>query len=101
MFFLFEKNPKFFQNHKKIMIFSNIFLSILHNIGLYVYTIKYKSGIKLSGFVENISKKNFKTFAKRKKYFIAYGQILKFFQAYFSKKNCIFFMFKKIQKWIS
>jgi hypothetical protein len=48
------------------MIFSNIFLSILHNIGLYIYTVEYKSGIKLSGFVGNISKKNFKTFAKRK-----------------------------------
>jgi len=83
------------------MIFSNIFLSILHNIGLYIYTVKYKSGIKLSGFVGNISNKISKHLQKEKKYFIAYGHILKFFQAYFSNKNCIFFMFKKIQKWIS
>jgi hypothetical protein len=62
------------------MIFLNIFLPIL-----YIYTLKYKSSIKIPGFLWNISKKiNFKTFSKRKKYFIAYGQILKFFQAYFS-----------------
>jgi len=96
-----KKNPKFFQKSlKKIMIFSNTFLSILHNIGLYIYTVKYKSGIKLSGFVGNISKK-FQNICKKKKYFNAYDQILKFFQAYFSNKNCIFFMFKKIKKWIS
>jgi len=68
MFFFLKKNPNFFQKSlKKIMIFSNNFLSILHNIGLYIYTVKYKSGIKLSGFVGNISKKIFKTFVKRKK----------------------------------
>ena len=65
------------------MIFSNIFLSILHNIGLYIYTVKYKFGIKISGFVGNISKKKI---SKRKKYFIAYGQIQKIFQSYFSEK---------------
>jgi len=79
------------------VIFSNIFLPILHNIGLYIYTVKYKSGIKIPGFFRNISKiKHFKTFSKRKKYFVAYGQILKIFQAYFSLKKL-----KKIQKWIS
>jgi len=41
---------------KKIAIFSNIFLSILHNIGLYIYTVKYKFGIKIPGFLQNISK---------------------------------------------
>ena len=41
---------------KKIVIFSNIFLPILHNIGLYIYTVKYKSGIKIPGFLRNISK---------------------------------------------
>jgi len=70
------------------VIFSNIFLPILHNIGLYIYTVKYKSGIKIPGFLRNISKiKNFKIFSKRKKYFVAYGQILKIFQAYFSLKK--------------
>jgi len=53
---------------------------------LYIYTVKYKSGIKIPGFLRNISKK-IKTFSKRKKYFVAYGQILKFFQAYFSYKK--------------
>jgi hypothetical protein len=47
------KNPL-----KKIVIFSNIFLPILHKIGLYIYTIKYKSGIKIPSFLWNISKKN-------------------------------------------
>jgi len=76
------------------MIFSNIFLLIFHYIGLYIYIVKYNFGIKIPGFLRNISKKNFKTFSKRKKYFIVYGQILKNFQAYLHKnKNCIFFMF--------
>jgi len=47
------------------MIFSNIFLPILHNIGLYIYTVKYKSGIKTPGFLRNILKK-MKTFSKKK-----------------------------------
>jgi hypothetical protein len=82
-----KKNSKNFKNHfKKNVIFSNIFLPILHNIGLYIYIVKYNSGIKIPGFLRNISKKNkiSKKFKKRKKYFIAYDQILKFFQAYFS-----------------
>jgi hypothetical protein len=69
------------------VVFSNIFLPILHNIGLYIYIVKYNSGIKIPGFLQNIFLKKFKTFSKRKKYFIAYGQILKFFQAYFSLKK--------------
>jgi len=68
------KNPL-----KKIVIFSYIFLPILYDIGLDIYTVKYKSGIKIPGFLRNLSKKKFKTFSKKKKYFIAYGQILKFF----------------------
>jgi hypothetical protein len=28
----------------------------LHNIGLYIYTVKYKFGIKIPGFLQNISK---------------------------------------------
>jgi hypothetical protein len=54
---------------------------------LYIYTVKYKSGIKIPDFLRNVSKKRIKTFSKIKKYFIAYGQILKFFQAYFSLKK--------------
>jgi hypothetical protein len=47
------KNSKKIQKsfEKKIVIFSNIFLPILHNIGLYIYTVKYKSGIKIPGFL--------------------------------------------------
>jgi len=89
---------------KKNVIFSNIFLPILHNIGLYIYIIKYNSDIKIPGLLRNISKKiiKFQNIFKKKKYFIAYGQILNFFKAYLHKnKNCIFFMFKKNKKWIS
>ena len=68
---------------KKIVIFSNMFLPILHNIELYIYIVKYKSGIKIPGFLWNIFKKNFKTFSKIKKKFIAYRQFLKIFQTYF------------------
>jgi hypothetical protein len=78
-----KKSKKFQKSFKKIVIFSNIFLFILHNIRLYIYTVKYKSNIKVPGFLQNFSKKKFKTFFL-KKYFVAYGQILKFFQAYFS-----------------
>jgi len=85
----------------------------VHNIGLYIYTVKYKSGIKILGLLQNISKK-FKTFFKKisktfklishlkKKekifYFHAYGQILKIFLAYFHKKIASFssFLFLKI-----
>jgi hypothetical protein len=45
------------------------FLPILHNIRLYIYIIRYKSGIKIFDFLWNISKtiskkfkKNFTTF---------------------------------------
>jgi len=55
------KNP-----FKKIVIFLNIFLLILHNISLYIYIVKYKSGIKISGFLQNISKKlKLKKFQKK------------------------------------
>jgi hypothetical protein len=48
------------------MIFSNIFLPILHNIGLYIYTVKYKSGIKILGFFQiSFIKKG--SFSKNKK----------------------------------
>jgi len=50
---------------KKSMIFSRVFLSISHNIGLYIYTIRYKSGIKIPGFLpKKISKKIQKTISK-------------------------------------
>jgi len=67
----FKKKFKKFQKSffKKNMIFSNIFLPILHNIGLYIYTIKYKSGIKIPGFFRNISKKNQNIFKKNLKNF--------------------------------
>jgi len=57
---------KNFKNHlKKIMIISNIFLFILHNIEFYIYTIKYKFGIKIP-FSHIISKKNIQNIFKKK-----------------------------------
>jgi len=55
IYFFKKKTPKIFKkNHsKKIVIFSNIVLPILHNIGLYIYTVKYKSGIKIPDFLRN------------------------------------------------
>ena len=38
---------------QKIVIVSNIFLPILYNIVLYIYTVKYKSGIKILDFLRN------------------------------------------------
>jgi hypothetical protein len=63
----FKKNQNSF--FKKNMIFSNIFLPILHDIGLYIYTVKYKSGIKIPGFLRNISKQNQNIFKKNFKNF--------------------------------
>jgi uncharacterized membrane protein len=62
----------------------------MHNIGLYIYTVKYKSSIKIPDFLQNISKKNKKIIQnifKKTKYFVAYGQFLKFSQSYFSLKK--------------
>jgi hypothetical protein len=52
-----KKFKKFQKSFKKNVIFSNIFLPILHNIGLYIYIVKYNSGIKIPGFLRNILKK--------------------------------------------
>ena len=51
---IFQKNFKI--PFKKIVIFLNVFLPILFNIGLYTYTVRYKSGIKIPGFLQNIFK---------------------------------------------
>jgi len=37
------------------MIFLHVFLSILDNIGLYIYTVTYRSNIKIPSFLQNIS----------------------------------------------
>jgi hypothetical protein len=61
-----QKIQKHFKGHFKIfVIFSNVFLPILLNIGLYTYIVRYKSGIKIPGFLRNISKKNSKHFQKK------------------------------------
>jgi hypothetical protein len=51
---------------KNFVIFSYIFLPITHNIGLYIYTVKYKSSIKILGFLRNVSKKIFQNIFKKK-----------------------------------
>jgi hypothetical protein len=55
-----KKIPK--GNFKIILIFSRVILSILFNIGLYFYTVRYRSGIKILSFLQKFSKKNLKTF---------------------------------------
>jgi hypothetical protein len=50
---------------KKFAIFSYIFLPIIHNIGLYIYTVIYKFGIKIPGFLQNISKKKTKKYISK------------------------------------
>jgi hypothetical protein len=65
----FKKNEKNSKKISKIISkncdFLKYFLPILYNIGLYIYTVKYKSGIKIPGFFWNISKKKIKTFSKK------------------------------------
>jgi len=80
------------------VVFSNIFPPSLLNIGLYTYIVRYKSGIKIPGFFKILKKK----FKKKKKYLIAYGQVLKIFKAcFFSKKIASFSRFENKKKWIS
>jgi len=58
-----KKNSKKFQkSFQKNCDFFKYFLPILHNIGLYIYIVKYKSGIKIPGFFQNISRKISKNF---------------------------------------
>jgi hypothetical protein len=73
------------------VIFLNIFPPSLLNIGLYTYIVRYKSGIKVPGFLRNISQKKIQ---KKEKYFIAYGQVLKNFPSMFSKEIASFSRFK-------
>jgi len=96
------KKQKNYKGHFKIfLIFSRIFLSIFHSIGLYLYTVRYRSSIKILGFLWNIflfflnSKKNLKTFkliSPFKKFFQTYFYIKKY------KKICIFLMFFFLSK---
>jgi hypothetical protein len=51
------------------MIFLHVFLPILFHIELYFYIIRYKSDIKISSFLQNISKKFQKNFKKNLKTF--------------------------------
>jgi hypothetical protein len=72
-------------------------------IKLYFYTVRYKCYIKTPGFLQNISKKSSKKIQAyiHNFFFHAYGQILKFFQAYFHKKQKqlhISHIFKKQKK---
>jgi len=80
------------------VIFLNIFLLILHNISLYIYTVKYKSGIKIPGFLQNISKKlKLKKFQKTS--FKSISILKKLFSCIRSnpKKNLSIFFIRKIK----
>jgi hypothetical protein len=85
---------------KEIMIFSHVFLPILYNIMLYIYTERYIFGIKISGFLLNIFLKNLKTFKlisplKKKNILFSciHSNSKTFSKHVFIKKNCIFLMF--------
>jgi len=69
------------------VIFSNIFLPILHNIGLYIYTVKYKSGIKIPGFLQNILKKIQNIFKNKKIFWYIWPNPKKFSSIFFIKKQ--------------
>jgi len=86
------QKKKIQKSFKKIVIFSNIFLPILHNIRLYIYTVKYKPGIKIPVFLRNISKKKqkyilFSCIRPSPKKFSKHVFMFK------KKKNCIFLTF--------
>jgi len=78
---------------KKFAIFSYIFLPIIHNIGLYIYTVIYKFGIKIPGFLQNISKKKqkniFQNIFKKKKIFCCIRPNPKIFPSIFFIKTKI------------
>jgi hypothetical protein len=69
------------------MIFSNIFLPNLYNIGLYIYTIKYKSGIKIPGFLRDISKKKIQNIFKKKLFSCIRPNPKNFLSMFSLKKN--------------
>jgi hypothetical protein len=52
--YILKKQKKFKSPFKKVLIFLHIFLPILHNIRLYIYTIRYKFSIKIPSFLQNI-----------------------------------------------
>jgi hypothetical protein len=64
--YLFKKFQKIPKILKKNYDFLKYFLPNLYNIRLYIYTIKYKSGIKILGFLRDISKKKFQNIFKKK-----------------------------------
>jgi hypothetical protein len=74
------------------MIFSYVFLPILHNIMLYIYTVRYRFGIKIPDFLENVS--NF--FLKIQKHIKTFFLISFLFQK--TNKNKKYFVFKHTAK---
>jgi hypothetical protein len=63
--------------HFKIfVIFSHVFPIILHNIGLYIYIVRYRYDIKILGFLQNVSL----IFLKKLKKNLVYDYPLEFCQ---------------------
>jgi hypothetical protein len=63
--YIIKKIKKIKTPFKKVVIFSHVFLPVLHNIGLYIYTVRYRSSIKypiFSKIFQKNSKQNLKTF---------------------------------------
>jgi hypothetical protein len=104
---LLKKNPKNFKNilKKNLRFFWHIFLPLLYNIGLYIYTVKYKSGIKIHGFLQNISKKSKKIiqniFKKKKIFYCIRPNPKNFPSIFFIKKKTKIAFFSCFKKWIS
>ena len=53
-----KKQKKSKGDLKIFVIFSHVFPIILRNIGPYIYTVRYRSDIKIPRFLQNVSQKN-------------------------------------------
>jgi len=106
LFFFWKKTKKSKKNSKilwKKLWFSQIFFyQFLYDIGLYIYTVKYKFDIKIPGFLWNVSKKNQNIFKKKKIFHCIRPNPKKISSIFFIKKKnktkiATFSCFKKIK----
>jgi hypothetical protein len=85
---------KFKNPFKQFVIFLRVSLSILLNIWLYFYNVRYKSSIKILGFLRNISKKKELKQISKKKF-----KTLKLFSLFTKqKRNKTYFVFMHTTK---
>jgi hypothetical protein len=98
LIFLKTNSKKFQKSFLKILIFSNIFLPFLYDIGLYIYTVNTKPVLKYPVFSEIFQKKKFETFSKRKKIFCCIRPNPKIFPSIFSIKKQKLHLFHVLKK---